>query len=122
MRLAASLASFPGLVSTRARPVCRPLQPSREKRYAPGMILPPAHITPQSEIRDFLYTTAWNLHRSWRWMKPYRRLLLGVKRLRYVGELPAFIASDEWATFMRDDVTKSAIESGVRDAAKRVEV
>lgn len=56
----------------------------REARYAPGMLLPDKAITTRTEIRDLLFTVGWNDRRSWRWMKPYRVLLLGKERFLFI--------------------------------------
>lgn len=52
----------------------------REKRIAPGLVLPEYQIEPNTEVRDLLATAAFDTQRSWSWIKDYRRTMLGGAR------------------------------------------
>lgn len=61
----------------------------RFRRYAPGMVIPEGKVTRQTGVRDLLVTSVYSVQRPWRWIKSYRRRLLG--ELQYVVNPSLFV-------------------------------
>jgi len=93
------------------------------KRYAPGLILTETFINQDTEVRDLIATVAYETNRTWKWLKPYRRVLLGQHKIRTLGQLALFIQTPAWKelpadehkTIFEEKIEKYVLQSPIRE-------